>query len=217
MRDAASLVLSARLQGEGAEVGAYDPVAEAKAATSAAGGGDGATRRSAALEGADAAVLVTEWPEFAELDWEAAAEAMATPLLIDGRNFLDPERLRKAGFVYEGIGRADRAGSSTMQALVLVGGEGTRLRPLTADRAEAGGAARRPAVHRLHGRVARRPRRRRGDPRLRLPPDALREALGEGPPGGTADALRDRARAARHRGGDPVRGGRAARASASWC
>ena len=46
-----------------------------------------------ALEGADAAVLVTEWREFAELDWAAAAERMARPLIVDGRNFLDPEAL----------------------------------------------------------------------------------------------------------------------------
>ncbi len=57
-----------------------------------------------ALDGADAAILVTEWPEFAELDWAEAAERMANPLLIDGRNFLDPEQLRAAGFAYEGIG-----------------------------------------------------------------------------------------------------------------
>jgi UDPglucose 6-dehydrogenase len=105
MRDAASLILAARLEGEGVEVSAYDPVAidaarELLPAVS--------MRESAleALEGADAAVLVTEWPEFAELDWPAAAAAMATPLLIDGRNFLDAETLRSAGFTYEGIGRA---------------------------------------------------------------------------------------------------------------
>ena len=60
----------------------------------------------AALDGADAAVLVTEWPEFAELDWAAAAGRMARPLLVDGRNFLDASLLRNAGFEYEGIGRA---------------------------------------------------------------------------------------------------------------
>jgi UDPglucose 6-dehydrogenase len=57
------------------------------------------------LEGAHAAILVTEWPEFAELDWGEMAKRMEKPLLIDGRNFLDPRRLREAGFVYEGIGR----------------------------------------------------------------------------------------------------------------
>ena len=58
-----------------------------------------------AVDGADAAILVTEWPEFAELDWASLAERMANPLLIDGRNFLDPQKLRAAGFTYEGIGR----------------------------------------------------------------------------------------------------------------
>ena len=66
-----------------------------------------------ALEGADAAVLVTEWREFAELDWAEAATRMARPLIVDGRNFLDPSALRAAGFEYEGIGTGSesRAGA----------------------------------------------------------------------------------------------------------
>jgi UDPglucose 6-dehydrogenase len=59
----------------------------------------------AALEGADAAVLVTEWREFRDLDWSAVAATMAHPLLVDGRNYLDPSPLIAAGFEYEGIGR----------------------------------------------------------------------------------------------------------------
>jgi UDPglucose 6-dehydrogenase len=105
MREASSLVLAARLQGEGAEVSAYDPVA-AGAARDLLDGVELRDSALAALDGADAAVLVTEWPEFAELDWSAAASRMARPLLIDGRNFLDPEKLISAGFEYEGIGRA---------------------------------------------------------------------------------------------------------------
>jgi len=105
MREASSLVLAARLQGEGAEVSAYDPVA-AEAAKSLLDGVEFCASALAALDGVDAAVLVTEWPEFAELDWAAAAARMARPLLIDGRNFLDPNLLRSAGFEYEGIGRA---------------------------------------------------------------------------------------------------------------
>jgi UDPglucose 6-dehydrogenase len=58
-----------------------------------------------ALDGADACVVVTEWPEFAELDWREAGERMRGKLLVDGRNFLDPEAVRAAGFAYEGIGR----------------------------------------------------------------------------------------------------------------
>jgi UDPglucose 6-dehydrogenase len=107
MREASSLVLAARLQGEGAEVVAYDPVAAERAAD-LLGSVEMAGSAMEALEGADAAVLVTEWAEFAELDWPAAAERMARPVLVDGRNFLDPVKLIAAGFEYEGIGRSPR-------------------------------------------------------------------------------------------------------------
>jgi UDPglucose 6-dehydrogenase len=110
MREASSLVLAARLQGEGAEVIAYDPVASGRAGEmldSVAMAGSALE----ALEGADAAVLVTEWSEFAELDWAAAAARMERPLLVDGRNFLDPEALRAAGFEYEGIGKKQEIGA----------------------------------------------------------------------------------------------------------
>jgi UDPglucose 6-dehydrogenase len=104
MREAASLVLAARLQGEGAEVVAYDPVA-AEQASELLGSVEMATSALQALDGADAAVLVTEWGEFAELDWSDAASRMARPLIVDGRNYLDQKALRDAGFEYEGIGR----------------------------------------------------------------------------------------------------------------
>ena len=104
MREASSLVLSARLQGEGAAVVAYDPVAEASAAALLPGV-EMADSAEAALEGADAAVLVTEWPEFADLDWASVGGSMTSAVVIDGRNYLDGNVLRKAGFIYEGIGR----------------------------------------------------------------------------------------------------------------
>jgi UDPglucose 6-dehydrogenase len=104
MREASSLVLAARLLGEGAEVVAYDPVA-AEAARGLLDSVELAGSALEALDGADAAVLVTEWNEFAELDWAEAARRMTRPLLVDGRNFLDPDALRNAGFEYEGIGR----------------------------------------------------------------------------------------------------------------
>jgi UDPglucose 6-dehydrogenase len=107
MREASSLVLAARLQGEGAEVVAYDPVASERAA-GLLGSVEMATTAMEALDAADAAVLVTEWREFADLDWSVAAERMARPLVVDGRNFLDPDALTSAGFEYEGIGRAPR-------------------------------------------------------------------------------------------------------------
>jgi UDPglucose 6-dehydrogenase len=104
MREATSLVLASRLQGEGASVSGYDPVAE-RPALELLPSVEFCDSPEQALEGADAAILVTEWPEFAELDWASLAKRMANPLLIDGRNFLDPEKLRAAGFAYEGIGR----------------------------------------------------------------------------------------------------------------
>jgi UDPglucose 6-dehydrogenase len=107
MREASSLVLSARLQGEGAEVVAYDPVAGDRAAD-LLGTVEMAGSAMEALEGADAVVLVTEWREFGELDWGAAAERMTRPLVVDGRNYLDPEAMVDAGFEYEGIGRLPR-------------------------------------------------------------------------------------------------------------
>ena len=105
VREATSLVLAARLQGEGAHVRVYDPVALDNA-EELLGGARVCGSALEALDGADAAVLVTEWPEFAELDWAGEAkERMARPVVVDGRNFLDREALRAAGFTYEGIGR----------------------------------------------------------------------------------------------------------------
>ena len=54
---------------------------------------------------ADAAVIVTEWPEVASLATPEAHAAMRTPLVVDGRNVLDPETMRALGFTYEGVGR----------------------------------------------------------------------------------------------------------------
>jgi UDPglucose 6-dehydrogenase len=109
MREASSLVLSARLQAAGARVRAYDPVAEdeARKLISAV---DYKPSADEAVAGADAVVLVTEWPEFRDLDLGAVARAMRGKLLIDGRNFFDPEHVRAAGLAYEGIGRTARDG-----------------------------------------------------------------------------------------------------------
>ena len=104
MREASSLVLSARLHADGALVSAYDPVAEEQARALVTGI-TFADTPLAALAGADAAVLVTEWRELVELDWREVAAAMAGNLLIDGRNALDGAAVSAAGLIYEGIGR----------------------------------------------------------------------------------------------------------------
>jgi UDPglucose 6-dehydrogenase len=109
MREASSLVLSARLNADGALVAAYDPVAEQQARKVVSGISFAASPLEAARD-ADAVVLVTEWPEFLELDWRPVAQTMKGKLVIDGRNALDPDAVRAAGLLYEGVGRGDRHG-----------------------------------------------------------------------------------------------------------
>ena len=108
---------------------------------------------------------------------------MSNPLLVDGRNFLDPKVDPGAGIAYEAIGRPSVArslgGAADVQALILAGGEGTRLRPAHLHGPEAGAAAGRPTPHRLCDRLACRPRHQRRDHLLRPPgrgtPERARE------------------------------------------
>ena len=104
MREATSLVLSARLQAAGATVVAYDPIAEEEARKLLTGV-EFAAGPLEVVDGADAVVLVTEWDEFKQLDFGAVASKMKGDLLIDGRNALDAASVRAAGLSYEGIGR----------------------------------------------------------------------------------------------------------------
>jgi UDPglucose 6-dehydrogenase len=110
LRDAPSLVIASRLLAEGASVRTWDPVADARDHLR------GALQCESVLDavkGADAAVIVTEWPELRALASTEVREAMARPLIVDGRNLLDPEQTRAVGFAYEGIGR----GSSPFASL----------------------------------------------------------------------------------------------------
>jgi UDPglucose 6-dehydrogenase len=102
MRDAPSIVLASRLLAEGAEVRAWDPVADG---TKLPKGVEIVSSVADAVRGADAAVIVTEWAELKGLATPETRDAMANPLIIDGRNLLDPEETRRIGFAYEGIGR----------------------------------------------------------------------------------------------------------------
>jgi UDPglucose 6-dehydrogenase len=104
MREASSLVLAARLHADGASVCGYDPVAEEQA-RGLIGGLALADTAMEALQDADAAVLVTEWPQCTGLDWSQVAAAMRGNVVIDGRNALDAGAVRAAGLSYEGIGR----------------------------------------------------------------------------------------------------------------
>jgi UDPglucose 6-dehydrogenase len=101
-REAPAFVLAGRLTAEGAEVVAWDPVAHAD-------GLDGVEQVASvedAARDADAVVLVTEWPQLADVDWAALAATMRSAVLIDGRNMLDPETMRAAGYRCAAIGRA---------------------------------------------------------------------------------------------------------------
>ncbi len=102
MREAPSIVLASRLLAEGAEVRAWDPVADG---TQLPKGVSVVGSVLDAVRGADAAVIVTEWAELRGLASAEVRDAMARPLIIDGRNLLDPDETRRAGFAYEGIGR----------------------------------------------------------------------------------------------------------------
>jgi UDPglucose 6-dehydrogenase len=105
MREAPSRVIAYRLLAEGAAVRAWDPVARPDDLT----GIELTETVLDAVRGADAAVIVTEWPELATLASEEVRDAMARPLIVDGRNLLDPEATQAAGFAYEGIGRPRHA------------------------------------------------------------------------------------------------------------
>jgi UDPglucose 6-dehydrogenase len=102
MREAPSLVLASRLLAEGAEVRAWDPVARPGELMKGAVLYDNVLD---AVRGADAAVIVTEWDELRDLASAETRGAMARPLIIDGRNLLDPAETRRVGFAYEGVGR----------------------------------------------------------------------------------------------------------------
>jgi UDPglucose 6-dehydrogenase len=109
-RDSPSLDVSHRLVGLGASVQAFDPTVDAD------DGGDGGGPEDLrglelradpydAATGARALVVLTEWDEFRWLDFAKVHSSMATPVIVDARNLLDPAQLRRMGFDYTGIGR----------------------------------------------------------------------------------------------------------------
>ena len=104
MREAPSVVIANALLEAGATVAAYDPVATEEAKHQLGDRITYANDAYAALEGADALLLVTERREFCMPNWDRVKEALQTPVVIDGRNIFDAKVLRDQGFVYQGIG-----------------------------------------------------------------------------------------------------------------
>lgn len=108
MREASSIVLASRLIAEGASVVAFDPVAAERARGVLPEAVEIAGSMLAAVTDADAVVIVTEWPEFRAVLSAEVHAAMRGPLIVDGRNLLDPNEAVAAGFTYVPIGRAER-------------------------------------------------------------------------------------------------------------
>jgi UDPglucose 6-dehydrogenase len=104
MRQASSLSVIPLLEEQGCQVKAHDPVAM-RTAAKLMPNVVYCNNAYEVAEASDALLLVTEWDEFKKLDMRRLSSLMNTPILIDGRNFYDPDEMVQAGFIYEGIGR----------------------------------------------------------------------------------------------------------------
>jgi UDPglucose 6-dehydrogenase len=105
MRDAPSLTLIEQLNRLGAKVKAYDPIVSQSGLRDGLSGVIVETDPERLADGCDALVLVTDWKQFADLDYAKMAKLMHSPVVIDGRNFFDQKAMEAAGFRYLGIGR----------------------------------------------------------------------------------------------------------------
>ena len=105
MRDAPALDLIEQLNRLGAKVKAYDPIVAQSGISHGLSGVIVETDPELLADGCDALLLVTDWKKFKNLNYTKMAGMMNNPVIIDGRNFLDPAELQKAGFQYVGIGR----------------------------------------------------------------------------------------------------------------
>ncbi len=119
VRSSVAVNLVERLVEEGAEVSAYDPKAMDKARELPVGAKiTFAENPVEAARGAEALIIATEWPEFANVDLGELREVMLTPLIFDGRNLIDPAAALSYGFQYRGIGRgADVETGTTVEVL----------------------------------------------------------------------------------------------------
>ncbi len=105
IREAPALTLIEKFLAAGATVRAFDPEAMANARRELKDTVALVEYQYDALDGADALVIVTEWSQFRQLDWDEVTSRMRGRLLFDGRNVLSPERCEAEGFEYYGIGR----------------------------------------------------------------------------------------------------------------
>lgn len=105
MREAPSIYMIETLTQLGAKIKAYDPVAIEVAKTEISTPIEYTEDPYSALEGVDALVLVTEWREFREPDFDKIKLLLKAPVIFDGRNQYDPKRMKELGFNYNCIGR----------------------------------------------------------------------------------------------------------------
>jgi UDPglucose 6-dehydrogenase len=105
MRDAPALNIIEELNRLGAKVKAYDPIVSQSGLSHGLSGVIIETNLEMLADGCDALVLITDWQEFLKLDYTKMGQLMHHQLIIDGRNFLDKEKIEQAGFNYVGIGR----------------------------------------------------------------------------------------------------------------
>jgi UDPglucose 6-dehydrogenase len=110
VRRAPSLKIMEELFLNGAKVKAFDPVATKNALEAARVPFESCASAADVLEGADALLIVTEWPEFRSVDWKKLKGKMKQALVFDGRNLFDPLKMKEAGVEYYGIGRQMRSG-----------------------------------------------------------------------------------------------------------
>ena len=107
LRSSVAIDLVADMLKEGAQVTVYDPKAMEKAReANAIAGAIFANSALEATQNAEALIIATEWPEFANVDLEVVKGKMTTPIIFDGRNLFDPQTMAKLGFHYHSIGRA---------------------------------------------------------------------------------------------------------------
>jgi UDPglucose 6-dehydrogenase len=104
LRDSPALAVAALLRAEGAELAAYDP-AHPRGVPGATDGIDVVEDPLEAAKEADALVVLTDWPQFRTLDWSALGGVIGTRVVVDARNLLDADILRRAGFTWTGLGR----------------------------------------------------------------------------------------------------------------
>ncbi|HEV2012226.1 MAG TPA: nucleotide sugar dehydrogenase [Candidatus Limnocylindria bacterium] len=111
VRRSPAIKIMQKLKAAGAKCAGFDPAASDEELAEYTGLFARAKTADELATGADALVLVTEWPEFRDLDFAAMAKLMKRPVIVDSKNHLDPQRLTAAGFDYQGFGRSIQTGA----------------------------------------------------------------------------------------------------------